>query len=106
MREKASGSERPSSVSSSKSASKAPVSEARSSTSGKAPRSAGPKRSLDSVASRAASHVRLPNSVLISPLWATQRIGWARGHEGNVLVEKRLCTTATWLAKAGCERSG
>ena len=39
----------------------------------------------------------LPRSVLISPLWLMNRIGWARSHEGNVLVENREWTIARWL---------
>ena len=46
-------------------------------------------------ASRARIQLRLPCSVLISPLWATCRYGCASGHDGNVLVEKRLCTSAS-----------
>ena len=37
-------------------------------------------------ASRAAIQRRLPEMVLISPLWATTRKGWARGQVGKVLV--------------------
>ncbi len=40
-------------------------------------------------ASRAFIQLMLPRRVLISPLWATNRYGWARGHDGNVLVLKR-----------------
>ena len=39
--------------------------------------------------SRARCQLTLPISVLISPLWARQRIGWASGHFGTVFVEKR-----------------
>ncbi len=52
-------------------------------------------RSLDSSASRARIQLRLPITVLISPLWAMNRNGCDSGHDGNVLVEKRECTTAT-----------
>ena len=38
---------------------------------------------------REATQLRLPWSVLISPLWPRNRIGWASGHLGVVLVEKR-----------------
>ena len=31
--------------------------------------------------------LELPFSVLISPLWASMRKGWARRHSGKVLVE-------------------
>jgi len=58
------------------------------------------------VPSRAAIQLRLPRTVLISPLWATIRNGWASGHDGNVLVEKREWTRAIWLANRGSARSG
>ncbi len=38
---------------------------------------------------RAAAQLRLPEIVLISPLWAKRRKGCASGHLGMVLVEKR-----------------
>ncbi|MNR03386.1 hypothetical protein D3C85_1192760 [compost metagenome] len=38
--------------------------------------------------------MKLPLTVLISPLWAIMRYGWANGQAGNVLVEKRWCTSA------------
>ena len=44
---------------------------------------------LASIASRARIQFWLPCTVLISPLWAMKRYGWASGHDGNVLVEKR-----------------
>ena len=50
-------------------------------------------RSLSRSASRARIQLRLPITVLISPLWAMKRNGWASGQLGNVLVEKRECTT-------------
>ena len=37
----------------------------------------------------------LPRSVLISPLCATKRYGCASGHDGNVLVLNRWCTSAS-----------
>ncbi len=52
-------------------------------------------RSLASMASRARIQLRLPRTVLISPLCATYRYGWASGHDGNVLVENRECTSAS-----------
>ena len=52
-------------------------------------------RSVSSSASRARIQFSLPITVLISPLWATNRYGWASGHDGNVLVENRLCTRAS-----------
>ncbi len=49
---------------------------------------------------------RLPRTVLISPLCATNRNGCASGQDGNVLVENRLCTIAIALAIRGSRRSG
>ncbi len=45
-------------------------------------------------ASRARIQFRLPRTVLISPLCATYRYGWASGQDGKVLVENRECTRA------------
>ena len=52
-------------------------------------------RSVSSSASRARIQFSLPITVLISPLWAMKRYGWASGHDGKVFVEKRLCTRAS-----------
>ncbi len=38
---------------------------------------------------RATAQLRLPVTVLISPLWASRRKGWASGQRGMVFVEKR-----------------
>ena len=46
------------------------------------------------VSSRASIRSTLPRMVLISPLWAMSRLGWARSQEGSVLVEKREWTRA------------
>ena len=45
--------------------------------------------SLVSIDSRARIQLRLPLTVLISPLWAMRRYGWASGQDGKVLVENR-----------------
>jgi hypothetical protein len=50
--------------------------------------------SVWSFASRARIRFRLPLMVLISPLCAMTRNGWASGQLGKVLVENRLCTSA------------
>jgi hypothetical protein len=44
-----------------------------------------------SVPSRARPRMRfsLPHRALISPLWHSERNGWARSHVGSVLVENR-----------------
>ncbi len=55
-------------------------------------------RSVVSWLSRAFIQLRLPRTVLISPLWAMKRYGWASGQEGKVFVENRECTTASWVA--------
>jgi hypothetical protein len=49
---------------------------------------------------RHAPHL-LPRRVLISPLWAMVRMGWARPQLGKVLVEKRLCTMAMYDLQGG-----
>ncbi|MBS1216012.1 MAG: hypothetical protein H6R20_986 [Proteobacteria bacterium] len=54
---------------------------------------------------RARSQFTLPRSVLISPLWAIMRNGCARSHVGNVLVEKRWCTSARAETTRGSCRS-
>ena len=59
-----------------------------------------------SSASRARIQLRLPMTVLISPLWAMNRNGWASGQLGKVLVEKRECTTASAEAIRSSTRSG
>ena len=56
-------------------------------------------------ASRARIQLRLPASVLISPLWARYRYGWARAQDGKVLVENREWTSANPLSTRGSERS-
>jgi hypothetical protein len=55
--------------------------------------------SMVSTLSLAFIHPRLPRMVLISPLWANRRNGWANDHVGNVFVEKRECTRASPLVK-------
>ena len=55
--------------------------------------------------SRARMKLRFPWMVLISPLWAIIRYGWARGHIGKVLVEKRACTRAIALSTRSSCRS-
>jgi hypothetical protein len=52
-------------------------------------------RSEASAPSRARIQLRLPMTVLISPLWASMRYGWASGHDGKVLVENREWTSAS-----------
>ena len=59
-----------------------------------------------SSASRAAIQLRLPRIVLISPLWAINRYGWASGHDGNVFVENRECTSAIAEVSRSSDRSG
>ena len=48
---------------------------------------------------RAFIQPRLPRMVLISPLCANKRKGWANDHVGNVFVLKRECTSASPLVK-------
>ena len=47
-----------------------------------------------SAASRDVIMFLLPRSVLISPLWQSERKGCARAQEGKVFVEKREWTSA------------
>ena len=68
--------------------------------------SRSPKSSEASSLSRARIQFTLPISVLISPLWAITRYGWASGQLGNVFVLKRECTSAIALRISGCWRSG
>ena len=63
-------------------------------------------RSEASSASRARIQLRLPITVLISPLWAMNRNGCASGQLGNVLVENREWTTARAEAIRSSTRSG
>lgn len=69
-------------------------------------RGSSPNTSEASWDSRAFIQLRLPLTVLISPLCATKRYGWASGQLGKVFVEKRECTRATAVAKRRSERSG
>ena len=69
-------------------------------------RSSPGMRSLARSASRVRIQLRLPCTVLISPLWAMKRYGCASGHDGKVFVEKRLCTSASADSMRSSERSG
>ncbi len=102
------GSERPPRCSSSRTSSKEAESEASGVQIGKirSRSSRPPKRSETSCDSRATIQLRLPLTVLISPLCATKRYGWASGHDGNVFVENRECTSAIAEAKRRSDRSG
>ena len=96
---------RPPRWSSSRHSSKLAVSDASGVMIGSARSSASPNRGLASDPSRARIQFRLPMTVLISPLWATIRYGWARGHDGNVLVENREWTSARALSSRSSARS-
>ena len=65
-----------------------------------------PKSSEASCDSRARIQFLLPISVLISPLWAMTRNGWASSQLGNVFVEKRECTSAIAEAKRSSQQVG
>ena len=54
---------------------------------------------------RAVRWFRLPRTVLISPLWAMNRNGWASSQVGKVLVQKREWTSASALTMSGSWRS-
>ena len=49
--------------------------------------SSSPNRSVFMWLWRASIREQLPRIVLISPLCTTMRLGWARSHDGKVLVE-------------------
>jgi len=57
-------------------------------------------------ASRARIQLRLPLTVLISPLWASSRYGCANSQAGNVLVENREWTSTRALVTRSSSRSG
>ena len=59
-----------------------------------------------SVSSRARCQLRLPRSVLISPLWASIRYGCASSQLGKVFVEKREWTSARRETSRSSLRSG
>ena len=63
-------------------------------------------RLLASIASRARIQFRLPRTVLISPLCAIYRYGWASCQDGNVLVENREWTMASADRYRSSDRSG
>jgi hypothetical protein len=102
------GSDRPPRCSSSSTSSKDAESEASGVQIGKIRSSFSwsPKRSEASWDSRATIQLRLPLTVLISPLCATKRYGWASGQLGKVFVENRECTSAIAEAKRRSDRSG
>lgn len=101
------GSDRPPRWSSSRTSSKVAESEASGVQTGKIRSSLpGPKRAEPSWDSRARIQLRLPLTVLISPLCATKRYGWASGQLGKVLVENREWTSEIAVAKRRSERSG
>ncbi len=55
---------------------------------------------------RASAQLRLPSMVLISPLCASSRNGWASGQRGAVLVEKRWWKTQMAVSRRSSPRSG
>ena len=81
------GSDRPASTSSSSTLSKVAESEPPGRTTGKTFARSSPNSSDASCDSRARIQLTLPRSVLISPLWAIIRYGWASSQLGNVFVE-------------------
>ena len=55
--------------------------------------------------SRPTIHARLERMVLISPLWATLRNGWAIDQDGKVFVEYRWWKMANEVSNLGSRRS-
>ncbi|SIN14221.1 Uncharacterised protein [Mycobacteroides abscessus subsp. abscessus] len=102
----ASGSERPESISSSATSSKDCESEAPTEQIGNSSSGLRPSSGDFSWDCRARIQLRLPLTVLISPLCAMVRKGWASGQEGKVLVENRECTIARRVVNRGSDRSG
>ncbi len=100
------GSVRPPMCSSSRTSSKVAESEAPGVQIGKSRSTSPGITSEASSASRARIQLRLPITVLISPLCAMNRKGWLSGQLGKVLVENRECTTATAVAIRSSTRSG
>ena len=97
---------RPESISSSATSSKEAESEAPGVQMGKSSSGVSPSSGLFSWDCLARIQLRLPLTVLISPLCAMVRNGWASGQEGNVLVEKREWTMPSLVLNRGSERSG
>ncbi len=64
------------------------------------------KSDEEMMASRDLIQLMLPRSVLISPLWARVRNGWASGQVGSTLVEKRLWMRASADSNDSSVRSG
>ena len=108
------GSERPPMTRSSSTSSNDAESEAPSVTTGKnrlrsrfEPSDHGEARvCADMSLSRARIQLRLPRTVLISPLWAIIRKGCASGQDGKVFVENREWTSAIRDTKRSSRRSG
>ncbi len=99
------GSERPASISSSSTLSNVAESEPPGRTIGMTLARSLPNSSEASCDSRARIQFTLPISVLISPLWAITRYGWASSHYGKVFVEKRECTRPIALSIRSSRRS-
>ena len=81
------GAERPPRTSTSNTASSAPESDAPAGMIGLMSSALSPKAALAMRISWLRIQLMLPFSVLISPLWANMRNGWASHHCGKVLVE-------------------
>ena len=80
-------SERPVMVRNSSALSNIAESEPSARTIGNSSLSSSPNRSVFMWLWRASIREQLPRMVLISPLCTTMRLGWARSHDGKVLVE-------------------
>ena len=98
--------ERPAMVSSSSALSNWLESEPSSSMTGRSLPMSAPKWGLRNFDCRARIQLTLPRRVLISPLWALSRKGWARSQRGRTLVEKRAWTMASRETVAPSVRSG
>src|SRR3954451_7827123 len=97
---------RPESISSSATSSKEAESEAPGVQIGYSSSGVSPSSGLFSCDCRARIQLRLPLTVLISPLCAMLRNGCASGQDGKVLVEKREWTMPSLVLNRLSERSG
>ena len=97
---------RPDAVSSSSASSREAVSEPIGQITGSRSSIWSPQTAEVSSGSRALIQLRLPSSVLISPLCATSRNGWASFQLGSVFVAKRWWNSATEATVRSSSRSG
>ena len=96
---------RPDCTSSSSASSSEAVSEPIGQITGRRSARSSPQTAEVNSGSRARIQLRLPSSVLISPLWATIRKGWASFQLGSVFVANRWWNSAMPETQRGSARS-